>query len=138
MGIFCRQVKQMSEALTMNSQHQHPQVLLTPSKKRVKKGQKHQNKRMLQKLHRKKNTKSSSGEIRLRGVFQKPSPGSQKQMIYMPNKLSLTKVLVDKYNILKSDNFKFHHESAELLLDDYKSYMLNFLKQRNNRLHNIF
>ena len=50
-------------------------------------------------------------------------------MIYMPNKLPLTKALNDKYNIPDSDNFKFHYESAELLLADYKSYILNFLKR---------
>ena len=77
----------------------------------------------------KKLPKSSSGEIRLRGVFQKPSPGSQRQMICMPNKLPLTKALHDKYNIPERDNFKFHYESAELLLVDYKSYILNSLKR---------
>ena len=103
-------------------------VLLTPSKNRHKKFQK-QKERERYRNYTKKMPKSSSGEIRLRGVFQKPTQGSQKQMIYMRNELPLTKTLVDKYNIPDSGNFKFHYESAELLLDDYKSYILNFLKR---------
>ena len=77
----------------------------------------------------KKMPKSSSTEIRLRGVFQKPTPDAQQKMIYLNNKLPLTPTLIKKLGIPVNDKFKYHYESAELLLQDYKSYIVNFLKR---------
>ena len=73
--------------------------------------------------------KSSSTEIRLRGVFQKPTPDAQQKMIYLNNKLPLTPTLIKKLGIPVNDKFKYHYESAELLLQDYKSYIVKFLKR---------
>lgn len=53
----------------------------------------------------------------------------QKKMLYLKNKLPLTKSLIRKHDIPPMDNFKYYYESAELLLEDYQSYMINFLKR---------
>ena len=50
-------------------------------------------------------------------------------MLYLKNKLPLTKSLIRKHDIPPADNFKYYYESAELLLEDYQSYLINFLKR---------
>ena len=49
-----------------------------------------------------------------------------KKKLYLKNKLPITNVLIKKHDIPIADNFK-HYESAELLLDEYKSYVISFL-----------
>ena len=49
-----------------------------------------------------------------------------KKKLYLKNKLPITNALIKKHDIPIDDNFK-HYESADLLLEDYKSYVINFL-----------
>lgn len=72
---------------------------------------------------------SSSGEIRFRGVLKKPTPEMKRKMIYLKNKLPITNVQIKKLGISVTDNFKHYYETAELLLQDYQSYVINFLKR---------
>ena len=51
-----------------------------------------------------------------------------KKKLYLKNKLPITNVLIKKHDIPIADNFK-HYESAELLLEDYKSNVINFLQR---------
>ena len=73
--------------------------------------------------------KSTTSEIRLRGVFKKPTADMKQKMMYLKNKLPLTQAQMKKFNIPLKENFKFHYESTELFLQDYKSYIRKFLKQ---------
>ena len=72
---------------------------------------------------------SSSGEIRFRGVLKKPTPEMKRKMIYLKNKLPITNVQIKKLGISVTDNFKYYYETAELLLQDYQSYVINFLRR---------
>ena len=66
---------------------------------------------------------SSTSKIRLKGAFKKLTSDMKKKMMYLKNKLPLTQNLIIKFFIIR-----FHYESIELLLQDYKSYIINFLK----------
>ena len=72
---------------------------------------------------------SSSDEIRFRGVFKKPTPEMKRKMIYLKNKLPITNVQIKKLGISVTDNFKYYYETSELLLQDYQSYVINFLRR---------
>lgn len=72
---------------------------------------------------------SSTFKIRLKGAFKKLTSDMKKKMMYLKNRLPLTQNLIKKFDIPLKDNFKFQYESTELLLQDYKSYIINFLKR---------
>ena len=72
---------------------------------------------------------SSSSELRLRGVFQKPTPQMQKQIIYLKNKLPLNQTVMKKLDVPVGDNLNFYYKSVEQVLEDYKAYIVQFLKQ---------
>ena len=71
--------------------------------------------------------KSSSSEIRLRGVFHKSTAEMQQKMIYLKHKLPLNKNLMKKFDVPEEEHFKYHYQSPEHLLEDYKSYVIHFL-----------
>ena len=50
-------------------------------------------------------------------------------MTCLKNKLPITNVQIKKNGISVTDNFKHYYETAELLLQDYQSYVTNFLKR---------
>ena len=70
-----------------------------------------------------------SSELRLRGVFQKPTPQMQKQIIYLKNKLPLNQTIMKKLDVPVGDNLNFYYKSVEQVLEDYKAYIVQFLKQ---------
>ena len=72
---------------------------------------------------------SSSYEIRLRWVFQKPTPQMQRQMIYIKNKLLFNQKIMKELDVFVGDNFKYYFESAKQALEDYKSYVVPLLRR---------
>lgn len=73
--------------------------------------------------------KFSTSEIRIRGVFKKLTSDMKQKMIYLKKKLPLTQTHGKIFDIPLKENFKFHYQSAQVFLQDYKSYIINFLKQ---------
>lgn len=69
---------------------------------------------------------SSSSHIRLRSKYVKAAPEEKEYMSLLQNKLPLTKVKKQYYDLAKTTTWKFHYESAELFLTDYVQYMQKF------------
>ena len=51
----------------------------------------------------------------------------QQKMIYLKHKLPLNKNLMKKFDVPEEEHFKYHYQSPEHLLEDYKSYVIHFL-----------
>ena len=104
-----------SSTVLMNPTNPKSKVMLSETVKRDPR--KHEKKLEKEKIPHKM-PQSSSGEIQLTGVFEKPTPEMQKQMVYLNHKLPMTKILMKNRDILVADNFKYYYETAELLLED--------------------
>lgn len=69
--------------------------------------------------------KSDSDMIRLRRIYDPPTPSQHQDIKVLKNKLPLI-LNLKKGNIFENRWFKFHYKSAEKLLDDFEHYLRCF------------
>ena len=122
------EVVEPSPKSTVSIKPTSPKLKVNPSET-AKRNPPQQEKEIEKEKDIEKMPQSSLGEIRLRGVFKKPTPEMQRKMLYLKNKLLITNVQIKKHGIPLTDNFKHYYETAELLLQDYQSYVMNFLQR---------
>lgn len=70
--------------------------------------------------------KSSSTEIRLRGKYMQATVKQREHTKLLQNKLPLTNAKKTEYGLPSNTTLKFHYESADLLLEDHKQYIMKF------------